>query len=88
MAKISSEERARRQQSYDAVILNIFMTESWEAITYDRLSRELDISKSTLQRYYPSRMHFVSALEGNVMPIVARNLDWLYFDYELLYSEN
>ncbi|KEI71357.1 TetR/AcrR family transcriptional regulator [Endozoicomonas elysicola] len=76
MAKISSEERARRKQMYDAVILNIFMTESWEAITYDRLARELTISKSTLQRYYPSRMHFVTALQGKVMPIVARNLDF------------
>ncbi|MFK0572961.1 hypothetical protein [Endozoicomonas sp.] len=76
MAKISSEERARRKELYDSVILNIFMTESWEAITYDRLARELTISKSTLQRYYPSRMHFVTALQGKVMPIVARNLDF------------
>ncbi|EKM24550.1 TetR family transcriptional regulator [Vibrio sp. HENC-03] len=68
MARISSEERAKRKEVYDATILNLFWNEGWNAVTYDRLAKELSITKSTLQNYYPSRLDFSKALQGKVFP--------------------
>lgn len=75
MARISRTEREANKRMYDAVIYQIFVTEGWEAITFDRLAKELNVRKSTLQGYYPSRGHFVSAVQGKILPMVLQFLD-------------
>ncbi|MGR6862950.1 TetR/AcrR family transcriptional regulator [Aliivibrio salmonicida] len=75
MARITTEERERKKTQYDALILSIFLDEGWDAITYDRLAKDLGIGKSSVQRYYENRMLFATALQGKLMPIALRRLD-------------
>ncbi|MDD9194460.1 TetR/AcrR family transcriptional regulator [Aliivibrio sp. S3MY1] len=75
MARITTEERERKKAQYDALILSIFLEEGWDAITYDRLAKDLGIGKSSVQRYYENRMLFATALQGKLMPMALRRLD-------------
>jgi len=76
MARISVVEKERRKLEYDATIFSIFVEEGWNSLTYERLSQELGLSKSTLQGYYPTRVHFGTALEGKIFHIVANAVDF------------
>ncbi|MGR5320479.1 TetR/AcrR family transcriptional regulator [Vibrio jasicida] len=75
MARITAEQRASNKAEYDALILRIFMEEGWDHVTYDRLSKELGIRKSTLQGYYENRLMFATALQGKILPHVMQKLD-------------
>jgi AcrR family transcriptional regulator len=66
MARVSAEEIERKRKMYDKCILNLFLTEGWDAVTYDRIAKEMGITKSSLQRYYANKMQFAYALEGQV----------------------
>ncbi|MCZ8485964.1 TetR family transcriptional regulator [Vibrio lentus] len=43
-------------------VLNLFLTEGWDAVTYDRIAKEMGITKSSLQ-HYANKMQFAYALE-------------------------
>jgi hypothetical protein len=75
MARISASEREANKRTYDELIFDIFTNEGWDSITYDRLSKDLSVRKSTLQGYYPSRAHFGTALQGKVLPQLLESLD-------------
>lgn len=75
MARITAEEKEQKKNQYDALIFQIFTEEGWDAVTYDRLAKELGIGKSSLQRYYPSNLFFATALQGKVFPLAIQKLD-------------
>ncbi|MGF1768144.1 TetR/AcrR family transcriptional regulator [Enterovibrio makurazakiensis] len=60
----------------DELIFQIFLAEGWEAITYDRLAKELNVRKSSIQSYYPKNVMFATALQGRVFPVVIEKLDF------------
>nr|WP_086939345.1 TetR/AcrR family transcriptional regulator [Thaumasiovibrio occultus] len=68
MAKISRAEREANKQRFDALVLNIFLLEGWEAVTLTRLAQETGTRMSTLQGYYPTRRDLGNALTGKVFP--------------------
>lgn len=76
MARISAEERERKKKAMDAIIFQIFMTEGWDAVTYDRLAKELGVGKSSIQRYYDNKIMFATALQGKVFPLAVQRLDF------------
>ncbi len=76
MARISREQHEQNFVSYNQLILQIFLNEGWEHITYDRLSKETGLRKSTLQGYYPTSQHFELAIKGKVFPIMMHHLDF------------
>ncbi|MCG9690297.1 hypothetical protein L1D55_00535 [Vibrio sp. Isolate22] len=76
MARITKAQREKNFQSYNALILEIFLNEGWEHVTYDRLSKETGLRKSTLQGYYPSNANFDVAIKGKVFPILIQRLDF------------
>ncbi|OIN26982.1 hypothetical protein [Vibrio barjaei] len=76
MAKISAEEKAKKKQSMDDKIFSIFINEGWGAVTYDRLAKEFNVRKSSIQAYYPSNIMFATALQGKVFPLVIPLLDF------------
>lgn len=76
MARISKAKWEENYASYNAIILEIFLNEGWDHVTYDRLSKETGLRKSTLQGYYPSNTDFEKALKGKVFPIIAAHLDF------------
>ncbi|MEX0334254.1 TetR/AcrR family transcriptional regulator [Vibrio tubiashii] len=80
MAYISSEQREANKQKYDEVVYQIFITEGWDAVTYQNVANKLSeggkkLPRSTLQRYYPSRIDFGRSLQGKVAPHLIKQLD-------------
>lgn len=76
MARISAEEIQRKRKMYDECILNLFFSEGWDAVTYDRIAKEMGVTKSSLQRYYANKMQFAHALEGKVFQQATQLLDF------------
>ncbi|WP_087018464.1 TetR family transcriptional regulator [Thaumasiovibrio subtropicus] len=76
MARITAAEKEANKLRLDKLITNVFLEDGWDAVTYDRIAKEADIRKSTLQGYYPSRADFGEALRGKVLPVF---LDYLNF---------
>jgi|GEM_PF-3109235 len=80
MARISAEERERKKKAMDAIVFQIFMTEGWDHVTYDRLAKETGMGKSSVQRYYESKMMFATALQGKVFPLAVQKLNFTSSD--------
>ncbi|UJF19168.1 TetR/AcrR family transcriptional regulator [Vibrio sp. SS-MA-C1-2] len=76
MARITAEEKAQKKQRMDDRIFSIFMTEGWGAVTYDRLAKEFNVRKSSIQAYYASNIMFATALQGKVFPMIMPLLDF------------
>lgn len=76
MAKISAEEKAKKKQNMDDKIYSIFINEGWGAVTYDRLAKEFNVRKSSIQAYYPTNIMFATALQGKIFPLVIPLLDF------------
>lgn len=76
MGRITKNQREDNFASYNALILDIFLNEGWDHVTYDRLSKETGLRKSTLQGYYPSNADFEVAIKGKVFPIILQHLDF------------
>lgn len=70
MARITAQERREKKEKMDECIVNIFLNEGWSSVTYDRLAKEFNVRKSSIQAYYPSNVMFATALQGVVFPIV------------------
>ncbi|WP_318448830.1 TetR/AcrR family transcriptional regulator [Photobacterium leiognathi] len=70
MARITAEERAQKKQALDEMVISIFMNEGWDHVTYDRLAKEFNVRKSSIQAYYPNSIMFATALQGKVLPLV------------------
>lgn len=76
MARITAEQKAAKRKSMDEKILSIFMNEGWGAVTYDRLAKEFNVRKSSIQAYYTSSTMFATALQGKVFPLIVPLLDF------------
>jgi len=76
MAKITAEEKARKQQALNEIVLEIFWNEGWQAVSYAEVAKRFGTTKSAIQRYFPSHDHFALALQGKVMPLITSHLDW------------
>ncbi|MCG9629496.1 TetR/AcrR family transcriptional regulator [Vibrio sp. Isolate30] len=76
MARITAEQKAQKKQAMDKKILSIFLEEGWGAVTYDRLAKEFNTRKSSIQAYYSSNIMFATALQGKVLPMVVPLLNF------------
>lgn len=76
MAKITAEERAQKKQNLDSMVISIFMNEGWDFVTYDRLAKEFNVRKSSIQAYYPSSIMFATALQGKIFPLIVPLLNF------------
>lgn len=76
MARITAEERAQKKQKLDDMIMTIFMNEGWNSVTYDRLAKEFNVRKSSIQAYYPHSIMFATALQGKLFPLITPLLDF------------
>lgn len=85
MAYISPQERQRKKEAFDAYVLQIFLEEGWEAISYERVSKHFKTTNSSIQRYYPHRADFGNALSGHILPILAKHLK---FDTKQVFIES
>ncbi|MDN3630561.1 hypothetical protein [Vibrio lentus] len=75
LSRITKQQKEENYQKLNSVILNIFLTEGWSKVTYDRISKITGLRKSTLQGYYPSNIDFLVALQGNLKDLMLKELD-------------
>ena len=75
LSRITKQQKEENYQKLNSVILDIFLTEGWGKVTYDRISRITGLRKSTLQGYYPSNNDFLVALQGNLKSLMLGELD-------------
>ncbi|MCB5358440.1 hypothetical protein [Vibrio lentus] len=76
MSRITKQQKEENYQKLNSVILDIFLSEGWGKVTYDRISKVTGLRKSTLQGYYPSNSDFLVALKGNLKGIMLSELDF------------
>lgn len=76
MARITVQEKQQKKEKLDECIVNIFLNEGWSAVTYDRLAKEFNVRKSSIQAYYPSSIMFATALQGIIFPILVKLLNF------------
>ncbi|MBO7911096.1 TetR/AcrR family transcriptional regulator [Vibrio splendidus] len=76
MARITQVQKLENQKHYDEIVLNLFLAEGHEALTYARIAQEIGISLTTLQGYYPSTRAIRSALHQHMLSIVIENLEF------------
>lgn len=76
MARITAEEKARKQEELNKIILDIFWNEGFHAVTYTEVAKRFGTTKSAIQRYFPSSDDFPLAWQGKIGPIMMGCLDW------------
>jgi hypothetical protein len=76
MAYISPEQRKQKKELFDAYIYDLFLSEGWDAITYQRISKRFNTTSSSIQRYYPYKTDFAEALDGKVFPLISKHLSF------------
>ncbi len=76
MARITAEEKRQKKEKMDECIVKIFLEEGWSSVTYDRLAKEFNVRKSSIQAYYPSSIMFATALQGVAFPLFIEMLDF------------
>lgn len=76
LSRITKQQKEENYQKLNAVILNVFLTEGWSKVTYDRISKITGLRKSTLQGYYPSNNDFLIALQGNLKELMLKEIDF------------
>ncbi|MFI3273537.1 TetR/AcrR family transcriptional regulator [Vibrio sp.] len=76
MARITQVQKLENQKHYDEIVLNLFLAEGHEALTYARIAQEIGISLTTLQGYYSSTRAIRSVLHKHMLSIVIQSLDF------------
>mgnify|MGYP000241442648 CR=1 FL=1 len=76
MARISNQEKLRKQQDLNRIVLDLFLSEGVHAVTYNEVAKRYNTTKSAIQRYYPSHSDFVNVLESALLPFVIDTLSW------------
>ncbi|CDU14809.1 hypothetical protein [Vibrio coralliirubri] len=85
MARITQVQKLENQKNYDNIVLNLFLAEGHEALTYARIAQEIGISLTTLQGYYSSTRAIRSVLHEHMLSIVIDSLD---FSSEALFIQS
>ncbi|WP_299138859.1 hypothetical protein [uncultured Vibrio sp.] len=76
MARISQEDKLRKQNELNQIVMDIFWEEGADAVTYAEVARRYETSKSAIQRYYTSQVSFLDFLKCGLVPIVEHRVDW------------
>lgn len=76
MARITQQQKLENQKKYNQVILELFLAEGHESLTYARVAKEIGVSLTTLQGYFPSTRAIRAALHVHILPIIMKPLDF------------
>ncbi|UTT86364.1 TetR family transcriptional regulator [Vibrio pelagius] len=76
MARITQQQKLENQQKYNQVVLELFLTEGHESLTYARIAKEIGVSLTTLQGYFPSTRAIRAVLHGHILPVLMQPLNF------------
>jgi hypothetical protein len=76
MARITQQQKLENQKKYNQIVLELFLAEGHESLTYARIAKEIGVSLTTLQGYFPSTRAIRAVLHGHILPIIMKPLDF------------
>ncbi|MFA0036272.1 TetR/AcrR family transcriptional regulator [Vibrio sp. 10N.261.52.A1] len=76
MSRITKIQKLENQKHYDEIVLNLFLAEGHEALTYARIAQEVGVSITTLQGYYPTTRAIRSVLHQPMLSIIIERLEF------------
>jgi len=76
MARITQQQKLENQKKYNKIVLELFLAEGHESLTYARIAKEIGVSLTTLQGYFPSTRAIRAALHGHILPILLQPLNF------------
>lgn len=76
MAKITQQDRQRKQHELNQLVEMIFWEQGASAITYSEVAKRYGTSKSGIQRYYSSQNEFIDYLKSALVSVIEQRLDW------------
>lgn len=76
MVRITKKQKSENEKKYKYVVLELFLTEGHEALTYARVVQELGISISTLQGYFPTVYAMRRVAYEHIIPLMIESLDF------------
>ncbi|WP_122082682.1 TetR/AcrR family transcriptional regulator [Vibrio coralliirubri] len=76
MARISQEDKLRKQKELNQIVMEIFWEFGPDAVTYAEVARQYGTSKSAIQRYYASQNDLRGFLKCALVPFVEERVDW------------
>ena len=76
MARITQQQKLENQKKYNQVVLDLFLAEGHESLTYARIAKEIGVSLTTLQGYFPSTRAIRAVLHGHILPIIMKPLNF------------
>lgn len=75
MAKNTKEGARQTEALIYQTIIEIFMEEGWDAVTYGSIAKRTGMSRSGIQRVVPTKESMVSAFQGQVLAYVTSKID-------------
>ncbi|TKF28655.1 TetR/AcrR family transcriptional regulator [Vibrio kanaloae] len=76
MARITQLQKIENQKKYNNIVLQLFLSEGHEALTYARIAQETGVSLTTLQGYFPSTRAIRAVLHKHVLSVMMAPLDF------------
>ncbi len=70
MAKNSQQDALRTEQLIHQAIIDIFMDQGWEAITYGSIAKHTGLSRGGVQRIVPNKEAMSNAFQGQLFAFV------------------
>ncbi|WP_028863773.1 TetR family transcriptional regulator [Psychromonas aquimarina] len=76
MAKNSQQDARLTEQRIHQAIIDIFMEQGWQAVTYGSLAKHTGLSRGGVQRIVPSKEAMLNAFQGQIFQFVTGKLDF------------
>ncbi|EEY71153.1 Uncharacterised protein [Grimontia hollisae] len=75
MAKNTKEGALQTEVLIYQTIIDVFMEEGWEGVTYGSIAKRTGMSRSGIQRVVPTKESMVSAFQGQMLAYVTSKID-------------
>ncbi|WP_028024165.1 TetR/AcrR family transcriptional regulator [Enterovibrio calviensis] len=75
MAKNTREGAQQTEAAIYQTIIDIFMEEGWDAVTYGSIAKRTGLSRSGIQRVVPTKESMTDAFQGQVFSYVVGLID-------------
>ncbi|MGL5292048.1 MAG: TetR/AcrR family transcriptional regulator [Vibrionaceae bacterium] len=75
MAKNTKQGAQETESRIHQAIIDIFMTQGWEAVTYGTIAKMLKLSRSGVQRVVPTKYEMVKVFQGEILSYVLASID-------------
>jgi AcrR family transcriptional regulator len=76
MAKNSQKNALLTEKKIHQAILDIFLDEGWDAVTYGSIAKHTGLSRGGVQRVVPSKEAMSEVTKGKLLEIVTEQLDF------------